>query len=43
MQLLLGHASLESMAVYVHLTHARRTQLPSPLDLLGTKAAERFG
>lgn len=42
-QLLLGHASLESMAVYVHLTHARRTQLPSPLDLLGTKAAERFG
>ena len=41
-QLLLGHARLESTAIYVHLTHARRAQLPSPLDMLGTKAAERF-
>ena len=42
-QLLLGHASIESSAVYVHLTHARQQQLPSPLDLLGTDAAKRFG
>jgi len=42
-QLLLGHASIESTAVYVHLTHARQGQLPSPLDLLGTEAAKRFG
>lgn len=42
-QLLLGHASLETTTVYVHLTHARRAQLPSPLDLLGTKTAQRFG
>jgi integrase/recombinase XerD len=42
-QLLLGHARLETTAIYVHLTHARQAQLPSPLDLLGTKVAERFG
>lgn len=42
-QLLLGHASIETTTIYVHLTHARRAQLPSPLDLLGTKTAERFG
>lgn len=42
-QLLLGHASIEATAIYVHLTHARQGQLPSPLDLLGTEAAERFG
>lgn len=42
-QLLLGHASIETTAVYVHLTHARQGQLPSPLDLLGTEHAERFG
>jgi len=42
-QLLLGHASIESTAVYVHLTHARQQQIPSPLDLLGTEAAQRFG
>jgi site-specific recombinase XerD len=42
-QLLLGHASIESTAVYVHLTHARQSQLPSPLDLLGTETARRFG
>ena len=42
-ELLLGHASIEATAIYVHLTHARQGQLPSPLDLLGTEAAERFG
>lgn len=42
-QLLLGHANLESTGVYVHLTHAREKQIPSPLDLLGTKTAARFG
>jgi len=40
---LLGHASIESTAIYVHLTHARQGQLPSPLDLLGTEHAKRFG
>lgn len=42
-QLLLGHASVETTAMYVHLTRTRRAQLPSPLDLLGTRTAERFG
>ncbi len=42
-QLLLGHASIQSTAVYIHLTHARQGQIPSPLDLLGTEAAKRFG
>jgi site-specific recombinase XerD len=42
-QLLLGHSDLRTTLVYVHLTHARRSQLPNPLDLLGTKAAEPFG
>lgn len=42
-QLLLGHANLETTTVYVHLTHARSLQLPSPLDLLGTEDAKRFG
>jgi site-specific recombinase XerD len=41
-QLLLGHAQLETTALYVHLTHARRARLPSPLDLIGKKT-ERFG
>ncbi len=42
-QLILGHACIESTVLYVHLTHARRSQLPSPLDLLGSETAERFG
>lgn len=42
-QLLLGHAYIETTAIYVHLTHARRGQLPNPLDLLGTDTAKRFG
>ena len=42
-QLLLGHTNLESTGVYVHLTHAREKQVPSPLDLLGTETAARFG
>jgi site-specific recombinase XerD len=42
-QLLLGHTRLETTTVYVHLTHARMTHLPSPLDLLGTETAKRFG
>jgi len=42
-QLLLGHARIESTAIYIHLTHARQAQLPSPLDLLGTETALRFG
>ena len=42
-QLLLGHACIGSTAIYVHLTHARLGRLPSPLDLLGTHTAKRFG
>ena len=33
-QLLLGHAQLHTTMIYVHLTHARRAALPSPLDRL---------
>lgn len=33
-QLQLGHASIRTTVRYLHLTHARRKSLPSPLDLL---------
>jgi integrase/recombinase XerD len=42
-QLLLGHASIESTAQYLHVSRERLAKLPSPLDLLGTKAARHFG
>ena len=35
-QLLLGHASLDTTAHYLHLTTAQLRAVPSPLDLLGT-------
>jgi site-specific recombinase XerD len=43
LQLLLGHASITTTTRYVHLTHAHRTSLPNPLEMLGTKAGAVFG
>jgi integrase/recombinase XerD len=43
LQLLLGHSSIFSTIRYVHLSHAHRESLPSPLELLGTKAGGAFG
>jgi len=42
-QLLLGHASIQSTARYVHLTTARRLALSSPLELLGKPAGQILG
>jgi site-specific recombinase XerD len=42
-QLLLGHARLESTATYLHLTTARLRQVPSPLDLIGTERGRMLG
>jgi len=42
-QLLLGHACLESTASYLHLTTARLRQVPSPLDLIGTERGRMLG
>jgi len=42
-QLQLGHASIRTTTRYLHLTHARRKSLPSPLDLLGSDAGAFLG
>ena len=42
-QMLLGHASLESTASYLHLTTARLRQVPSPVDLIGTHKGKLLG
>jgi integrase/recombinase XerD len=42
-QMLLGHACLESTASYLHLTTARLRQVPSPLDLIGTDKGKPLG
>jgi integrase/recombinase XerD len=42
-QLLLGHACLESTASYLHLTTSRLRQVPSPLDLIGTERGRMLG
>jgi integrase/recombinase XerD len=42
-QLLLGHASLESTATYLHLTTSRLRQTPSPLDVIGTERGRLLG
>jgi integrase/recombinase XerD len=36
LQVLLGHASIESTSIYVHVSTARMQSIPSPLDALGT-------
>lgn len=43
LQLQLGHSSISSTLRYVHLTHARRQALPSPLDLLGSVQGRVLG
>lgn len=42
-QLLLGHACIESTAAYLHLTTERLARTPSPLDLLGTRRGHSLG
>ncbi len=42
-QVLMGHASIQSTARYVHLTTARRLKLSSPLELLGKPAGKVLG
>jgi site-specific recombinase XerD len=42
-QLLLGHASIESTAKYLHVTRERLAQVRSPLDLLGTPKGRLLG
>ena len=42
-QLLLGHARLDSTATYLHLTTARLRQTPSPLDVIGTERGRLLG
>jgi integrase/recombinase XerD len=42
-QILLGHRSLSSTARYTHLSEARRANLKSPLDLLGTEEGRALG
>jgi integrase/recombinase XerD len=42
-QVLLGHASMRSTLVYLHVTTARVQSVQSPLDALGTTAGRRLG
>ncbi len=42
-QVLLGHACIESTAAYLHLSRERLSRVPSPLDLLGTPRGRVLG
>ena len=42
-QVLLGHACLESTTTYLHLSRAHLRATPSPIDLLGTRAGTVLG
>jgi site-specific recombinase XerD len=42
-QVLMGHASIQSTARYVHLTTARMLSISSPLELLGTVEGNALG
>lgn len=42
-QVLLGHARIETTALYLHLSRARLAQVPSPLELLGKPEGRTFG
>lgn len=42
-QVLIGHASIESTAKYLHLSKTRLSSVPSPLDLLGKPAGRVLG
>ena len=41
-QVLIGHACIRSTVKYLHLSPARLAAVPSPLELLGTPAAQRL-
>jgi integrase/recombinase XerD len=42
-QVLLGHARIESTTTYLHLSSAHLRATPSPIDLLGTPAGSILG
>ena len=43
LQVLLGHASIDSTALYLHVSTARMQSLTSPLDTLGTSDGRTRG
>lgn len=43
LQVLLGHASIESTTLYLHVSTARLQSLTSPLDMLGTAEGRALG